>query len=63
VKTLNFCFVCAVSKVEKYLVKIEENVDDNDIDCTILFEITDLGGWFVKFRNFGVIINNRFLFF
>ena len=45
-------------QVEKFLLKVSETGAEY-MECKIQLEINDLGCWIVKFRNNGVIVNNR----
>eukprot|EP01038_Epipyxis_sp_PR26KG_P005575 gene5575-7700_t len=46
-------------EVERFLLKIDDSFDDNENECTIQLEIQDVGCWYIKFRKFGVILNNK----
>ncbi len=43
--------------MEKFLLKLDEN-QINDIDYVVHMEVTDLGSWIIKFRKYGIIVNN-----
>lgn len=46
--------------VENKLLQIEDNlITPNNRDCVIEIVVQDVGAWFVKFREIGVIVNRR----
>lgn len=44
--------------IEKFLLKLNES-GAGYLECKIQLDILDLGSWIIKFRNSGVIVNNR----
>lgn len=57
---LKYCAVCFVLQVERLLMKFEEIPNRDKLKVNVfLIEIENVGGWILKFRKSGVIVNNR----